>query len=81
LPDCLFLVGSTEVMRDDTVRYAAKAESAGTRVQVSVYDEAPHVFPLLAEIPEAEEAVAAIAAFLRARPAPISRRSSGTSPW
>lgn len=66
LPDCLFLVGSTEVMRDDTVRYATKAESAGTRVQVNVYDEAPHVFPLLAGIPEAEEAVAEIAAFLRA---------------
>jgi monoterpene epsilon-lactone hydrolase len=66
LPDCLFLVGSTEVMRDDTVRYAAKAESAGTRVQVSVYDEAPHVFPLLAGIPEADEAIAELAAFLRA---------------
>ncbi|OYU33932.1 alpha/beta hydrolase [Novosphingobium sp. PASSN1] len=66
LPDCLFLVGSTEVMRDDTVRYAAKAESAGTRVQVSVYDEAPHVFPLLPGIPEADEALAEIAAFLRA---------------
>jgi acetyl esterase/lipase len=66
LPDCLFLVGSTEVMRDDTVRYAAKAESAGTRVQVSIYDEAPHVFPLLAGIPEADEAITEIAAFLRA---------------
>lgn len=65
LPDCLFLVGSTEVMRDDTVRYAAKAERAGTRVQINVYDEAPHVFPLLAGIPEADEAVTEIAAFLR----------------
>lgn len=66
LPDCLFQVGSIEVMRDDTVRYAAKAESAGTRVQLRVYDEAPHVFPLLAGIPEADEAVAEIAAFLKA---------------
>ena len=65
LPDSLFLVGSTEVMRDDTLRYAAKAESAGTRVQVSVYDEAPHVFPLLSGIPETDEAIAEIAAFLR----------------
>jgi len=65
LPDCLFLVGSTEVMRDDTLRYAEKVESAGTRVQIKVYDEAPHVFPLLPGIPEADEAIAEIAAFLR----------------
>lgn len=65
LPDCLFLVGSTEVMRDDTLRYAANAEAAGTRVRLRVYDEAPHVFPLLPGIPEADEAIAEIAAFLR----------------
>jgi acetyl esterase/lipase len=65
LPDCLFMVGSTEVMRDDTMRYAAKAESAGTRVQVKVYAEAPHVFPLLAGIPEADVAIAEIVAFLK----------------
>ncbi|MFO1240589.1 MAG: alpha/beta hydrolase fold domain-containing protein [Sphingomonadaceae bacterium] len=67
LPDSLFIVGSTEVMRDDTLRYAKKTECAGTRVKVTVYEEAPHVFPLLPGIPEADEAVAEIAAFLQAR--------------
>ncbi len=65
LPECLFIVGSTEVMRDDTLRYAEKVESAGTKVKVTVYEEAPHVFALVPGIPEADEAVAEIAAFLR----------------
>lgn len=65
LPDSLFIVGSTEVMRDDTLRFAERTENAGTRVKVSVYDDAPHVFPLLVGIPEAEQAVADIAAYLR----------------
>lgn len=64
LPDSLFIVGSTEVMRDDTLRYAGKAESAGTNVTVRVYEAAAHVFPLLPGIPEAEEAIDQIAAFL-----------------
>lgn len=65
LPDTLFIVGSSEVMRDDTLRYADKVGRAGTKTKVSVYEEAPHVFPLLAGIPEADQAVAEIAAFLR----------------
>ncbi|WP_088308562.1 alpha/beta hydrolase fold domain-containing protein [Novosphingobium sp. B 225] len=66
LPDTLFIVGSSEVMRDDTLRYAEKAERAGTKTRVSVYEDAPHVFPLLAGIPEADQAVNEIAAFLQA---------------
>lgn len=65
LPDTLFIAGSSEVMRDDTLRYAEKAALAGTNTIVSVYEEAPHVFPLLVGIPEADQAVAEIAAFLR----------------
>ena len=65
LPDILFIVGSTEVMLDDTLRYAEKTKSAGTKTIVSIYDEAPHVFPLLVGMPEADEAVTEIATFLR----------------
>lgn len=64
LPDTLFIVGSTEVMLDDTLRFAEKTRLAGTRVNVSVYDEAPHVFALIAGLPEAGQAVVEIAAFL-----------------
>ncbi len=65
LPDSLFIVGSTEVLRDDTLRYAGQAEAAGTKVNVIVEDEAPHVFALLAGIPEADQAVTEIVAFLK----------------
>lgn len=65
LPDTLFIVGSTEVLLDDTLRYAEKTQQAGTHTTVSVYDEAPHVFPLLDSVPEAGEAIAEIATFLR----------------
>lgn len=65
LPDTLFIAGSTEVMLDDTLRYAQKAESAGTVVTVSIYDEAPHVFALIPGLPEADQAIAEIAAFLK----------------
>jgi acetyl esterase/lipase len=64
LPDSLFIVGSTEVLRDDTLRYAKQAEGAGTTVQVMVQDEAPHVVALLPGIPEADQAVTQIVAFL-----------------
>lgn len=66
LPDSLFIVGSTEVMRDDTLRYAAKAESAGTNTRVVVVEDAPHVFALVPGLPETDQAVVDIAAFLRA---------------
>lgn len=65
LPDTLFIVGSTEVMLDDTLRYAEKTRRAGTCATVSVYEEAPHVFPLLDGIPEADQAISEIATFLR----------------
>ena len=65
LPDTLFIAGSTEVILDDTLRYAKKTERAGTNAKISVFEEAPHVFPLLEGIPEADEALAEIAAFLR----------------
>lgn len=65
LPDTLFIVGSSEVMLDDTLRYAQKTEQAGTNVTTSVYEDAPHVFPLLDKIPEADQAVTEIITFLR----------------
>ena len=64
LPDTLFIVGSTEVMLDDTLRYADKAERAGTNVALSVYDDATHVLALQEGIPEADKMVDEIANFL-----------------
>lgn len=65
MPPSLFVVGSTEVMRDDSVRFADKARAAGVDARLSVYEDAPHTFPLLARFPESEAAIAEIIAFIR----------------
>jgi acetyl esterase/lipase len=51
-------------MRDDSVRFVDKARAAGVDARLSVYEEAPHTFPLLARFPESESAIAEIIAFV-----------------
>lgn len=65
LPACLFIVGSTEVMRDDSTRFVTKAKAAGVDACLSIYDEAPHTFPLLAPFPESSAAVQEMSAFFQ----------------
>lgn len=65
LPSCLFIVGSTEVMRDDSARFVTKAKAAGVDARLSIYVEAPHTFPLLAPFPESEAAIREISAFFQ----------------
>jgi len=65
LPACLFIVGSTEVMRDDSTRFVSKAKAAGVDARLSIYEEAPHTFPLLAPFPESAAAIQEISAFFQ----------------
>ena len=65
LPPCLFLVGSTEVMLDDSRRYVARAIDAGADARISIYPESPHTFPLMADLPEASAAREEIVSFLK----------------
>ena len=59
-------VGGDESLLDDTVRIVAKAEEAGVDVRSEVFPEMQHVFQLAAgRMPEADDAVAKIGAFLR----------------
>lgn len=59
-------VGGDEILLDDTVRIVAKAEEAGVDVRSEVFPEMQHVFQLAAgRMPEADDAVAKIGAFLR----------------
>ncbi len=66
LPPLLLQVGEHEVIRDDCVRVAARAQAAGVEVTLEVWEGMFHVFqshdPLL---PEGREAVAHLAAFMR----------------
>jgi len=66
LPPLLVQVGDAEVILDDSVRFATRAKAAGVPVNLSVWPEMLHVFPIfVGEFPEAEEGTAEIAAFFR----------------
>ena len=66
LPPLLIQVGEHEIIRDDSVRVAAKARADGVDVTLEVWEGMFHVFqshePLL---PEAREAIEHIAVFMR----------------
>jgi len=65
LPPMLVQVGSDEVLLDDSTRLAAKVEAAGGDVTLEVWPEMFHVFQMLAgNMPESDEAVGRIAAWL-----------------
>lgn len=70
LPPMCILVGSTEVLLDDSLRVAESARAAGVPVELYVWPEMPHVFPLFHFLPEARQALELIARFvLRHTPA------------
>lgn len=65
IPPLLIQAGEHEMLRDDSVRVAKKARAEGVSVKLEIWPGMFHVFqsrePLL---PEAEEAIANIAAFM-----------------
>jgi len=65
LPPALIQVGSREVLLGDSIRFARAARSAGVEVTLDVLDGGWHNFPIWYGVPEADEAVAAMAQFLR----------------
>ena len=65
LPPLLMQVGDAEVLLDDTLRVAEKAQAAGVDVAVDVYPEMIHIFQLFAPVlPEGQQAIDRIGAFL-----------------
>ena len=65
LPPILAHVGSTEVLLDDTRRVARRARAHAVQFEVEVWEQVPHVWHLWRFLPEAQQAVARIAAFFR----------------
>ncbi|KIU44569.1 MULTISPECIES: alpha/beta hydrolase [Bradyrhizobium] len=65
LPPLLVQAGDRETVRDDAVGLAARAEAVGVAVELEVWDGMIHVFQLFPEIPQAREAIASLAKFLR----------------
>lgn len=66
LPPALFLVGSREVLLDDSRRAAQAIFTSGGAAAVSLYDDMVHVWPLFASIlPEGLQAADEIGSFVR----------------
>jgi epsilon-lactone hydrolase len=64
LPPMLFQVGSTEMLRDEATRAAAKAYAAGVMVELEVWDRMPHVFQVFPILPQATAAIESIVRFI-----------------
>jgi acetyl esterase/lipase len=63
LPPLLFQAGEIEMLRDESLRGAARAHAAGVHVEVDVWRDMAHVFQAL-PLPQAAVAEARIANFI-----------------
>jgi epsilon-lactone hydrolase len=61
LPPTLLLAGSSEILLDDTLRYAARTRTA----HAAVWHDMPHVFPAIRGLVDGDRAIAEIAGFIR----------------
>jgi acetyl esterase/lipase len=67
LPPSLVIVGSSEILLDDSVRFASRAGTA----TLQVWHDMPHVFPAMHGLAEAEAAVAVMGGFVAQHTAPV----------
>jgi acetyl esterase/lipase len=66
LPPTLLQVGSDEILRDDTLRMAARMREAGCEVTLEVWRRMPHVWHAFAPLmPEATRAISRIGSFVQ----------------
>ncbi len=66
LPPLCVHASTTELLRDDTLRFADRARAAGVTVECRLWDEMPHVWQFLAGfLPEARQSLDVAAAFVR----------------
>lgn len=65
-PPCLLLVGSAEVLLDDSRNLATKLDQEGVHLDYHEYEDMVHVWTLFASfLPQAQEAVDRIGAFVK----------------
>ena len=59
-------VGTEEVLFDDATRLVERAEAAGTRAELQIWDDMPHVHQIAFQlVPEARAALKDIARFFK----------------
>ena len=72
LPALLILVGTAEILLDDSLVFAEAATAAGVDVEIDVEDGLIHVWPFLDGIPEAAAAMERIGSWVKARLTPVT---------
>jgi acetyl esterase/lipase len=66
LPPLLIVVGSDEILLDDSTRLAMRAREAGVDVTLDVWEDMWHVFPFSAPaVPESQEAIRRVGTFIQ----------------
>lgn len=65
LPPLLLQVGTREILMSDSTRFAEKARASGVDVTLEVEDGLIHVWQIFPNIPEAQDAVGRIGAFIK----------------
>lgn len=68
LPPSLVLVGSSELLLDDALRFGARVPGA----RVEVWHDLPHVFPAYRGLSAGDRAIRSMAAFIREKTAPAT---------
>lgn len=66
-PPLFLQAGSSEMLRDEAIRTAQKANAAGVHVELELWPETPHVFQIASFLPESARALDHIARFVLAR--------------
>ncbi|MGH8034460.1 MAG: alpha/beta hydrolase [Lysobacterales bacterium] len=65
LPPLLFQSSESEVLRDESLRAAARAHASGVKVEVELWHGMPHVFQAFSALPQSEAGIRNIADFIR----------------
>jgi monoterpene epsilon-lactone hydrolase len=66
-PPLFLQAGSSELLRDEAIRTAARAHAVGVDVELELWPGTPHAFQIASFLPEAAIAVDRIVAFVAAR--------------
>jgi len=65
LPPLFIIVGTAEVLHDDSIRLAKHAKSAGVEVVLDIWEDMIHAFPVFAKAaPESQKAIEKIGNFI-----------------
>ena len=66
LPPLLILVGTAETLLDDSTRLADRAKASGVTVELDIWEDMVHVWPIFAPVlPEGQQAIERIGEFVR----------------